>query len=195
VKFSSLIGPAKRIEAAMHRKLQRPDFRQSGPHKLLFYGPPGTGKSVLAHSMAMEIDPAGRNTLKVNGKEVTVDVVRGWRNTMHTQPLDRGCWVTLIDELDLASNDAQNLMLSWLDAMPWFSVVLATSNQEIGSLQERLHTRFQAIEFGVPSAADIYAGLVGYGIPEAPARQIAEGCDGNVRSAEMDATSWEDFNA
>jgi replication-associated recombination protein RarA len=194
MKFPALFGHPARVQAAFTRKIERPEFAAEGPHKWLFFGPPGLAKSMIAHSIQKRLDPDGLGSLSLNGKELTVEEIRKWRKSMRTRPMG-SWWITVIDELDRASRDAQDLMLSWLDHLPEFAIVIATTNQNLDELQERLHTRFQQIRFEQPSDQEIYDALKAAGLPPDVAEKIATGCKGNVRAAEMDATTWEDFHA
>lgn len=158
-------------------------------------GPPGLAKSQIALRIQKQLDPDGLNSIALNGKELCVEVIRHWRKSMRTRPMGSDYWITIIDELDRSSRDAQDLMLSWLDHLPSFGIVIATTNQNLDELQERLHTRFQQIRFEQPSDQEIYDQLKAAGLPADEAERIATGCKGNVRAAELDATTWFDFRA
>lgn len=193
MKFAKLFGHPARIESAFTRKIDQASFAEAGPHKWLFYGEPGLAKSKIAMAIQKRLDPSGLNSLLLNGKELSVEEIRKWRRSMNTRPMGGDYWVTVIDELDRASRDAQDLMLSWLDHMPPFGVVIATTNQHLDELQARLHTRFQQIRFEPPTPQEIYDQLKAAGLPTDQAERIATGCRGNVRAAELDATTWFDF--
>jgi len=195
MKFPSLFGHPARVEAAFQRKIKAAEFADAGPHKWLFYGPPGLAKSQIALRIQKQLDPDGLNSLCLNGKELTVEEIRKWRKSMRTRPMGSSWWITVIDELDRSSRDAQDLMLSWLDHLPPFGIVMATTNQNLDELQERLHTRFQQIKFEPPTVQEIYDQLKAAGVEPDEAERIATGCNGNVRAAELDATTWFDFRA
>lgn len=194
MKFPKLFGPSARIEAAIIRKMVRPDFRTAGPHKLLLFGGPGLGKTHIANMIVQHLDPGRMSHIKLNGKELTVEIVREWRKSQKNAPMASDWWITQIDELDQASKDAQALLLSWLDHMPPHAIAIATSNLDLEQMQERLHTRFQQIRFDPPTDQEVYDALRAAGIPKDDALRIAEGAKGNCRAAELDATSWEDFS-
>lgn len=194
MKFPALFGPSARIEAAIKRKMERPDFASTGPHKWLFFGGPGLGKTAIANMIVEKLDPGRMSHIKLNGKELTVDIVREWRKMQRNLTIGSDWFITHIDELDSASKDAQSLLLSWLDHMPDHAIAIATSNLDLESMQERLHSRFQQLRFDPPSDQEIYDALRAAGLPVEAAKQIAEGSRGNVRTAEMDATTWIDFN-
>lgn len=194
MKFPKLFGPSARIEAAIIRKMERADFRASGPHKLLFFGGPGLGKTLIADMIVARLDPGRMSHVKLNGKELTVEIVRDWRRSQKNMTMGAEWFITQVDELDQASKDAQTLLLSWLDHMPPHAIAIATSNLDLEQMQERLHTRFQQIRFDPPTDQEVYDALRAAGIPKDDALRIAEGAKGNCRAAELDATSWEDFS-
>lgn len=195
MKFPELIGPPARIRAAFLRKIESPAFKSSGPHKWLFYGGPGLGKTSIANMLVERLDLGRMSHISINGKELNVEIVREWRKSQKNQTLGSDFWIVQIDELDRASRDAQDLLLSWLDHMPPHGIAIATSNLDLEAMQERLHTRFQQIRFDPPTDQEIYDALKAAGIPKEPALRIAEGAKGNCRAAEMDATTWQDFNS
>jgi len=190
----NLIGKAGQLQAKFRALLQDPAYRARGPYKYLFYGPAGTGKSTLALEIAAAVDPHKWSTLTYNGKEVTVAQVRQWIDQTQSRPLHGGNIVWIIDEVDRASRDAQDLMLSWLDILPVEAFAIVTSNLELENLQERFQTRFQQIPFEKVPHLAMSAMLLDLGIPLEEAEDIALSAEGNVRAALLDARTFADFN-
>lgn len=124
----------------------------------------------------------------INGRDVSVDVVRQWKANCQYRPLCGGYAVIVINELDLATPAAQDLLLSFLDCLPAHCAVLATSNQSLAGLAERFQTRFQQFRLSPPSAAEIAALLENFGL-NGQSAGVAERAKGNVRAALLDAQS------
>lgn len=160
--------------------------------KLLFAGAPGVGKTTLAERVASELCGDKFGVECVNGRHVTIHVVREWMQDFASSSLfGTGCKVKVVNEVDLCQKDAQDALLSMLDEMPARRAFIGTSNLEMGSLTERFRTRFQRHEVKAPETAEIAALLVeDVGVPPAVAHQIATLSGGNVRAALLDADAW-----
>lgn len=160
--------------------------------KLLFAGVPGVGKTTLAERVAFDLCGDRFGVESVNGRHVTIHVVREWQASFASSSLFGTGWKTLIvNEVDLCQKDAQDALLSMLDEMPARRAFIGTSNLEMGSLTERFRTRFQRHEVKAPEAAEIAELLVeDMGLPRAVADQLATLSGGNVRAAILDAEAW-----
>lgn len=195
-----LIGPAGYCHDIISQKIR---LGLTRPLKLLFHGDPGTGKTDCARRLA---DLAAGHKLgveHVNGKNVTVDVVREWQYEAHGTSLFGNIAVKLIDEFDRCSRDAQDLMLTYLDDIKPYRAVIATTNLALDGKADdgkyilpRLSSRFQCYHF-VPPKLDDIARFISreFGIVEPVAVQLARGADGNVRAAMLDAEAWLDAQA
>jgi replication-associated recombination protein RarA len=193
-----LIGHARAAATALVAKAIRYRRDGSGPLKVLLYGPPGTGKTTIAEMVAAELTAGERLAVDdANGKEITVDTVRGWLDRLSYGSLFGGGWqVRIVNELDRCSRDAQDLMLTYLDRMGEGKALIGTSNLKLDLLSERFQTRFQAWKIAGPESDEIAAWLVRrWKAPKALARQIAVGCGGCVRAALADLESAMDIEA
>jgi DNA polymerase III delta prime subunit len=193
-----LIGPAARAIAILRVKFQRLNGEKRAL-KALLYGPPGTGKTEVAMALAREIAGHSTDIMRVNGKEITLEFVRGFKDRLRIPSLFGGTTVLLADECDRMTADARDLMLSVLDLMPHGVAFIGTSNEDMISdsamKTERFQTRLQPIPVGPPSEKEIadYLGELFPGIPAATVAQIAQCSQGNVRAAVLDAENFLDF--
>ncbi|MEA3210957.1 MAG: hypothetical protein QOE70_4014 [Chthoniobacter sp.] len=165
----------------------------------LLWGAPGTGKSHALDLIALELTGSKFAIEHFNGQDVAVDVVRNWK--------ERGCYGNLfskwtvkrIDELDCASVAAQAALLSWLDYLPPFYAVLATTNnyREMCRVDKgRLPRRFTQYQVEAPStiAAAEYLQMQ-FKMPPAVAHQIAVGArpEGELEGVNMGAAVEDAF--
>jgi DNA polymerase III delta prime subunit len=195
---SALIGPAGDLAAVLTAKAARAKRAASAPVKLLLYGVPGVGKSHLAASLARDLTGHHLAVEHVNGKDVTIELVREWcLELAYSGSLFADWTVKLVDELDQCSRDAQTLLLTYLDRLPPCRAFIATSNLQLDLLQERFQTRLQQFKVEPPSTEDIAAHLTGLHprLARGIAEQIAVGSGGNVRAAMLDAESYLDAAA
>jgi len=186
-----LIGPAAQIAqrlVASARKLKTAPLSRM---RKLFHGGPGTGKTTIANQLAAVLAEHAIDIESINGRNLTIDVVRDWQRALAYGSLFGGWKVKIINEVDLVPQLAQDLMLTFLDELPAHNAVLATSNATMETLTDRFATRFGPVKVTAPSAAEIAAHLRAiHRVPKAAAAMIAETCCGNVRDALLQA---EDF--
>jgi len=191
-----LIGPSATVARALVAKARR--MRQSGgAMKVLIYGPPGIGKTSIAEMVAREL--TGGQSLAVedhNGKEITVEAIRRWQESLAYGSL-WGTWsVRIVNELDRCSKDAQDLLLTYLDRLGGGKALIGTSNLQLDLLTERFQTRFQVWKIAGPDSDEIARWLMRrWKVPKLLAQQIAVGCGGCVRAALADLESAIDLAA
>jgi replication-associated recombination protein RarA len=192
VSPDDLIGPAGTTARALIPKMERLRREKIAAPKILFYGPPGTGKTALAEMLAATLAPDEPCAVEhFNGREVGSEQVRRWMESLAYAPMFGGGWsVRIINELDCASREAQELLLTYLDRLRPGRALIATSNLRIDLLTERLQTRFQVWNIQGPETAQIERWLVGrWKAPAQTARAIAQRCKGCVRAALCDLES------
>ena len=157
--------------------------------KLMLYGPPGIGKTTIADSLAAAI--GGKwDTESINGRNVTIEVVREWQQTMHTTSMFGDWKVRIINEADVMSRPAQDLMLTLLDELPPKRAIICTSNLDLEAMTPRFRTRFITRKVEAPTEAEIASLLVERGLPHDQAAVISVTACGNVRAALNDADAW-----
>lgn len=189
------IGPARKSLAVLVNKCARLSIT-GGSMRVLIYGPPGTGKSRIAEVVASHLTAGGTDVERINGRNLNGEVARRWLNELAYIPMF-GWRVKLVNEVDLATNVAQDLLLDWLDqvaALPTCNTaIVASTNLKNASLTERFESRFQRVKVDCPSTEEITDLLVErWGITKAHAVRIAVGSGGNVRSALLDTESYLD---
>lgn len=177
------IGPA----AIILKQLLAID--RSRPVKVLLHGAPGCGKTTIAEAFAENI--GGKWDIEsVNGRNVTIDLVREWQHSLHTSSMFSDWKVKIINEADLMTAPAQDLMLSVLDELPVKRAVICTSNVNIKDLSERFRTRFVKYKVDCPKSEEIANLLCDRGLPPDQSAFISVSCSGNVRAALNDADVW-----
>lgn len=188
---SGFIGQAGRVARVLEQKIQR--ARATGqPMRNLFSGPPGTGKSALALMLARQLAGSEFGYEVVNGANITADTVRRWHTEFFAGSMFADWRVLLLDEADGISQQAQKLLLTFLDQLPPHRAVFATTNQDTSELIERFQTRFQAWRITPPETGEIAAHLRAVStvrVEPAVLARIATACGGNVRSALLDLES------
>jgi replication-associated recombination protein RarA len=187
-KPDHFIGGAAKIGRILTRKIEDARKGGTGPLKLLLYGPPGVGKSKLAEMVGRELAGHPVYVETVNGRGIMPGTVSEWIQASHYRPI--GWSVKIIEEVDTARNDTQDLLLTYLDAMKEGHGVVCTSNLEIRNLTERFQTRLQQFKVQAPTHNEVATFLrKHWHIAEKLCHQIALGCGGNVRAALLDTQS------
>lgn len=179
-----IIGPAGRLALTLPHRLGL-------IVKLLFAGPPGVGKTILADRIALHLCGGRWAVETVNGRNVSIHLVREWMNDIGTSSLFGTGWkAKIVNEVDVMPRDAQDALLSFLDDLPPRRAFIATSNLDIDQLTERFRTRLQRFEVGAPDTHEIASLLLTQQVPDAVAQHIAGLSGGNVRAALLDADAW-----
>lgn len=195
---SELIGPAHDICEVLLQEVNEEIKKETdGFFRLLLHGDSGIGKTrivtILAEVLMQGATGSNRNILfqECNGAAVTPAMVKGWMRDLQYSN-NPGEWsVTIINELDQVPSQAQVLMLDYLEKLRGRRAILATSNEDIANMSKRFTSRFQQIHVSKPKAEDIQKFLK-KNWPQLGARaaEIAESCEGNVRSACNDAETF-----
>jgi replication-associated recombination protein RarA len=185
-----LIGPAGSILRELIKKLGH--IREREKLKLLLHGSPGVGKTEIANTLAHQLAAEGVDIESINGRDLTIDVVRIWKQNSCYGSLFGEWKIKIVNELDLAPQVAQDLMLTYLDELPPQQGVIATSNASAETLTERFATRFISVEVSPPDSDEITRHLMRrFHLGKQAAAMIAVASCGNVRSAELQAQGFD----
>jgi replication-associated recombination protein RarA len=173
------------------RKAEHLRANPDQPLKLLISGAPGISKTSLVNLIARTLASHPAAIEDVNGKEVGLELAREWTRSLAYGSLFGSWSVTVVNELDRCSKDAQNMQLTYLDRMKPAHAFLGTTNLDLGSLTERFQTRFQSVRLQPPENEALAAFLARrWAVPIGITRQIAEGAKGNGRAAMADLEMW-----
>ena len=181
-----LIGPAGKILSAVSGLR----YTDSKPVKLMLYGPPGVGKTALAEALASSIGDSKWDIESINGRNVTIDVVRDWQQSMHCSSMYGEWKVRIINEADVMPRPSQDLMLTLLDELPPKRAFIVTSNLDLDQMTPRFRTRFMTRKVEAPKPEEIATLLMEQGLPSDQAAFISTAAAGNVRAALLDADAW-----
>ena len=164
------------------------------PLKYLLYGQAGLGKTELAKIIAKILTPIEHDVEVITSRTFKATDVAEYRSKLGIGSL-YGKWVCLIlDEADTCPKDGQDALLTFLDELPSCRAVFATSNCELDELTERFQTRFQHLEIAKPQVSEISELLMRFeGMDTESADEIADGANGNVRAALLDAQTHLDY--
>jgi replication-associated recombination protein RarA len=188
-----LIGEARIIGADLLARASKPG---AGSWKLLLFGSPGGGKTSIVRMVYRVLALHHIDIEKVNGRNVTSELVREWQRNSFYGSLFGGWKIKHIEEVDLVPQVAQDLMLTYLDDLPPLNAVIGTSNLSLETLTERFQTRFQLVRVHGPSNDELAAWLTKrWKIPKRTSDFIALGACGNVRQALLDATNFQIFGS
>jgi replication-associated recombination protein RarA len=187
-----LLEPAASLAARSIINANRVKTDPKAMLKVCYYGPRGTGKTSLVNMVADALANHPTEIERINGRNVTIEVVREWQLAGHY--LFGGWQIKVINELDLVPMAAQELMLSYLDELRPRFAVIGTSNEDVGTLSERFMSRFQAVKVASPDQSAIKTWLIKrWKLPRSAADWIAMSSCGDVREALNQATSYIQF--
>lgn len=189
-----LLGDARTICERLLSRIERQREKDNARLKILLCGKPGVGKSRVGQILSAALVGAnGYNVRLINGRDLSVDAVREMASTWSRSLFDD--WMVLqVEEFDVCPRAAQDALLTLLDSMPPRRAFIATSNQHLQELSERLQTRLQYFELETPSTDEIRQLLMRWSPPlsAGEVQDIAERSAGNVRAALLDAQSYID---
>lgn len=185
-----LLGKASELATAVLAAATHAKHLDHSIFKVMFHGAPGTGKTTIANMLAAVFANERLDIESLNGRNLTIEVVRDWQKNNCYASMFGGWKVKIINECDLVPVAAQDLMLTYLDELSPRTAVIGTSNESVTMLSDRFKSRFQCIRVPAPSQSEIAAWLKGkFAVAKQGAEWIAASCCGNVRQALLDSAS------
>jgi replication-associated recombination protein RarA len=189
------IGGANKVGKILHTKAKSL-AKGSGNMKVLIYGAPGVGKTAIANMVAATLTRHPTEVESLNGRNVTLDVVRRWQQDARYASLLGGWTVKIVNEMDLCPQAAQDVLLTYLDELPLQFAFIGTSNLQLDLLVERFQTRLQQFKVTAPQTSELAEFIAKrWKLAKAACNQIAVGSGGNVRAALLDTESMLDAQA
>lgn len=186
-----LVGKPSELATAVVAAATHAKHQSNSTFKVLFYGEPGTGKTTIANMVATCLANERMDIETINGRNLTIDVVRDWQKNNCYGSMFGGWKVKIVNEMDLVPMAAQDLMLSYLDEVSTKTAIIGTSNLDVSTLTPRFKSRFQCIRVPAPTQSEIAAWLkTKFAVAKTGADWIAATCCGNVRQALLDASSF-----
>src|SRR5436305_1693115 len=113
-KPSELIGPARAVAKMLLAHAQKIQ-RNGSTYKKLLFGQWGNGKSRIASMLARTLAANPIDIEKINGRNLTIDVVREWQQNCAYGSLFGGWKAKCIEEVDLTPPMPQDLLLPYPD--------------------------------------------------------------------------------
>ena len=189
-----MLGSTAKLATAVLSHVLRLKAERRMSFKACFYGPPGNGKTTIANLVAEALAAHPMDIERRNGRDVTIEVVRDWQRGAAYASMVGGWTVKIINEMDLMPMAAQDLMHDYLDTLKPGMAVLGTSKEQMDTLSARYMSRYQLIKVPVPAQVEIQRWLVKrWNLANHAAEWIALGACGNVRSALLQATTFQDL--
>lgn len=182
------IGPAFKLASLFDHKAAACQQSKNAV-KVLIYGAPGIGKTALANYLASLLTVHPTEIESVNGRSVSVELIRHWQQSAYYGSLLGGYTVKIVNELDTCPRAAQDLLLTYLDEIGPRTAFLGTSNLELSLLAERFQSRLQQFKLAAPDTTVLAEFLGQWPLAPKVCAQIAVGSGGNVRAALLDAQS------
>lgn len=193
VRPADFIGPARELADILAAKATTLAGRRDCSAKYVFTGQPGVGKTRLAEFFAAQltgekiVNGQSFHVESVNGRNVDLTLIRRWQHEARYIPT--GWVVRIVNELDTCKQDAEDLLLTYLDELGNKTAFLGTSNQKLSQMSERFQSRLQSWNVKPPEPEHIHSLLKGFGLRTTDIAQIVLGCGGNIRAALLDAQS------